>query len=89
MHRADLAPGQDKTTTMTVSLEMWEKLLKPAIIAKAGIFYAFGEIAYFDAFQDQSRDTRHFTMYRFEIRPDAEGITDGGLYFSAEGNESD
>jgi hypothetical protein len=88
MRRADLGPNQHKMTTMVVAHEMWEKILKPAIIKRAGTFYVFGEITYFDAFQDRSCDVPHFTRYRFEISPDDEGITDGGLYFSIEGNES-
>src|SRR5436190_22645671 len=76
MRRADLGPNQHKMTTMVVAHEMWEKILKPAIIKRAGTFYVFGEITYFDAFQDRSCDVPHFTRYRFEISPDDEGITD-------------
>ena len=61
-------------------------MIKPAIIRKSGIYFVFGEITYFDVFNPGKIRT---TTYRFEVRADDEGVTDGSLFFSKEGNNSD
>ena len=84
----DLGPSQDHVTTMLVPRVLWDTIYEPAIVKKAGVFHAFGEITYFDAFQDPATDRPHSTRYDFEVQADDEGVTDGGLIFSAEGNEA-
>jgi hypothetical protein len=86
-HYSDLGPSQDKSTTMLVSQVAWA-ILKPMILSRAGIGIVYGEITYFDAFQNRASAQPHFTRYRFQIPVDDEGITDGGLLFSEEGNDS-
>jgi hypothetical protein len=63
--------------------------MKQIIKARGGTFFVFGEISYFDAFQDINSAEPHFTRYRFSLPVDDEGIHDGGLLFADEGNESD
>lgn len=83
----DLGPSQDQTTTMIIARSVWEPLLKPAIKGRAAPFFVFGQIAYFDAFQDRTSDTPHITRYRFQLQIDDEGVP--GFLFSDEGNDSD
>jgi hypothetical protein len=62
--------------------ELWNPF-KEALAARAIKFFVFGEINYRDAFDDL-----HFTRYRFELSPDAEGIKEDAFVFCPEGNES-
>ena len=72
---------------MLIPLRPWA-ITRQIILRKAGIGIVFGEITYFDAFQNRASAQPRFTRYRFEIPVDEEGITDGSMLFSEEGNES-
>lgn len=82
----DLGPSQGFTKTFHTNREFWNSMTKPAIIAKTGIYYVFGEITYSDVFNPKKIRR---TTYRFQVRADGEGVTDGGLFFAKEGNHSD
>jgi hypothetical protein len=76
---------------MLVPRRDWDNSHKPRIIKNEAIFYAYGEITYFDVFQDPASDTPHFTRYRLQIQPnDDDGVAkDGGFVFSPAGNETE
>jgi hypothetical protein len=82
-HCSDLGPGQEHGHTLIIHRDPWQ-LLKSAIEKHIGTCYVFAEITYFDTFGG-----KHFTRYRLQVGADDEGVSDGGLFFSAEGNESD
>jgi hypothetical protein len=79
---SDLGLDQDVTTTSLILQAIWNPF-KEALAARAIKFFVFGEINYRDAFGDL-----HFTRYRFELSPDAEGIKEDAFVFCPEGNES-
>jgi hypothetical protein len=82
-----LGPSQDYTTTMLVSRGEWDNFYAPKIMKREGIFYVYGEITYFDVFQNPDSDRPHFMRYRVQIEPNYDGIPeDGGFIFSPEGN---
>lgn len=74
-HFSDLGPSQDQITTMIVSLSFWDQLLKPAVKGHAPPFFVFGQITYFDAFQDCASEDPHVTRYRFQLHIDDEWRT--------------
>jgi hypothetical protein len=78
----DLGPEQDKTTTALIPQAIWNAF-KGALAAGAVKFFVFGEIHYRDVFGDM-----HYTGYRLELSPDAEGIKEDSFVFCPEGNES-
>jgi hypothetical protein len=86
-HRSDLGPSQDRSTNLFISRKIWV-IQRQMILSRAAIGVAYGKITYFDAFQNRASAHPRFTRYRFEIPVDDEGITEGGLLFSEEGNES-
>jgi hypothetical protein len=86
-HRSDVGPSQDKSTTLVISRPVWD-IQRQMILSRNEIGVAYGEITYFDAFQNRASAQPRFTRYRFQIPVDDEGITDGPLVFSEEGNES-
>jgi hypothetical protein len=85
---SDLGPSQHKTTTNTLNHKIWDGLMLPLIKqGSLGTYFVFGEITYFDAFQDRMRDEPRKTSYRFQlVAITNEG--DGVLVFSDDGNES-
>ncbi len=87
IHRSDLGPSQYKSTILLIPLPGWPNA-KRKILDGAGIGVVSGEITYFDVFQTRKSARPRFTWYRFQIPVDDEGITDGALFFSDEGNKS-
>jgi hypothetical protein len=83
-----LGPGQEHTTTLQISLGVWTDLIRPMIVKARIPFYVFGEIRYFDAYQDQSVEEPRFTRFRGEVILAEEGISKGIVVFSDEGNEA-
>ena len=63
---ADLGPAQGRTTLMPMDAVIWP-MMKHGIESGVGTFYVFGEITYYDAFQDRMRHEPHFTRYRFQV----------------------
>jgi hypothetical protein len=86
-HQSDFGPSQDKSTNLVIPHAVWT-IERQMILSRNGIGVAYGEITYFDAFQNRASAQPRFTRYRFQIPVDDEGITDGPLVFSEEGNES-
>jgi hypothetical protein len=86
-HSSDLGPTQDRITTVIIPRIHWEFMTANAIMKPvSGTVHVFGEITYFDAFQNRASAKPHFTRYRFYLVRDDDGIT--SLMLSDEGNES-
>ena len=83
---SDLGPGQDQATTMIVTRAIWDGLMKDAVKKRAGVFYAFGEIIYFDAFQDRTAEEPRHTRYNFRLSVDDAGAW--GFSLAESGNQS-
>jgi len=82
-----LGPGQEHTTTANHSLALWH-IIRPQLLNGGRTYYLFGEIRYFDAFQDQANEEPRFTRFRSEMILVDEGIAKGIFVFSDEGNEA-
>jgi hypothetical protein len=84
---ADVGPSQDRV--IATKILSWNLFYRPWILKRVGKFVVFGEITYFDAFQNQEVESPRVTRYRMYIRPDDVGIPDdGGFIFDDEGNEA-
>lgn len=83
-----LGPGQEHTTTLQFPLALWTGIIRPMIVKGRRPFYLFGEIRYFDAYQDQSIEEPRFTRFRTGVILADEGIAKGIFVFSDEGNEA-
>jgi hypothetical protein len=81
-HYSDLGPGQDRVRTLIIHHDPWQ-IMKGAIKSHVGTCYVYGEIVYYDIFR-----VEHYTRFRLQVEADDEGVSDGGLFFSPEGNES-
>lgn len=82
----DLGPSQERTSSQLIHNELWHSLFKTAVLRRAGEFILYGEITYFDAFQDRLTDKPRATKYRLRLDADDEGIV--GFTLADEGNES-
>jgi hypothetical protein len=83
-----LGPGQEHTTTIQLPVALWTGIIRPMIVKGGRPFYLFGEIRYFDAYQDQSIEEPRLTRFRSEVILADEGIAKGIFVFSDEGNEA-
>jgi hypothetical protein len=83
-----LGPNQQHTTTVSFSIEIWRDIIRPVLVASAGSIYVFGEIRYYDAFQDQAVEEPRFTRFRSELILADDGIAKGSFVYSDEGNEA-
>jgi hypothetical protein len=81
-HPSDLGPGQNHEETLIIHHDPWQ-IMKAEIEKKSGICYLFGEITYRDIF-----GADHYTRFRLEVGADDKGVSDGGLFFSRDGNYS-
>jgi len=82
-----LGPGQDHVTTLSYSILLLQ-LIRHDLLKKGKTFYVFGEVLYFDAFQDQKIEEPRFTRFRSELILADDGIAKGTFVFSDEGNEA-
>jgi hypothetical protein len=81
-HYSDLGPDQDITNTALITQADWNRFKGDLLTGKVK-FFVYGEITYNDTLGDP-----HFTRYRVQLFPDAEGIKEDCFVFCPEGNES-
>ncbi|WP_181172930.1 hypothetical protein [Mesorhizobium sp. B2-7-3] len=88
--KMDLAPTQDMTSTLLISMGEWARR-KPMLELNKNReietdLYVFGKLHYRDAF---SNKPNRWTEYRFRLDVDEDGVIDGeGFHLTQEGNES-